>query len=127
MTGWRDYLCDFPDDGGATLDRVLEEMSAESEAALIHSTLPYYLVRLSSPGAAFALAITVPGACQVEEVTGHAEVLVPVTARAYCEQQIGDLNHGPARWTRIERIEAREDVWEEFHRRWRSYRRQWRQ
>lgn len=127
MNGWREYLCAFPDDDDVTLDRVLEKMSAGSSGALIQSPLPYYLIRLSSAGAAVALTITVPGVLKVDGVTDDPEVLVPWSARLYCEQQIVDLNHGPARWTRLERIEAREDVWKEFHHHWTSYRRQWRQ
>lgn len=127
MSGWCDYLCDFPDDGGATLDRVLDEMAAGSSYNLVHSPLPYFRVRLASPGAAIALAITVCGVVQIEGITDDLEVLVPLAARPLCEQQIADLNHGPARWTRLERIEARGDAWTEFQRSWTSYRRQWRQ
>lgn len=124
MNGWSDFLCDFPDDGDVTLDRVLENMSAASSGALIHSPLPYYRVRLSSPGAAVALAITVPGVFQVKGITDDVEALVLWSSRHGCEQQIVDLNHGPARWTRLERIEARGDAWTEFYRHWTSYRRQ---
>ena len=122
MTGWCDFLCDFPDDGGTTLDRVLDDMAAGSRFGLVHSPLPYFRVRLASPGAAIALAITVSGVVQIEGITADVEVLVPWSARALCEQQIAGLNHGPARWTRLERIEAREDSWTEFQRRWASYR-----
>lgn len=120
MTGWCDYLCDFPDDADVTLDRVLNSMPDGSEFALTHTSLPYYRARLSSPGAAVALAITVPGVVQIIGITEGVEVLVPRAARPACEQQIADLNHGPARWTRLERIEARGDVWSEFERLWRS-------
>lgn len=122
MTGWCDHLCDFPDDGGTTLDRVLDEMSDGSSSNLIHSPLPYFRVRLASRGAAIALAITVSGVVQIEGITADVEVLVPWAARPLCEQQIVGLNHGPARWTRLERIEAREDLWSEFQRSWASYR-----
>jgi len=124
MTGWCDYFCDFPDDGGATLDAVLGAMPTGLGCALIHMSLPFYRARLSSPGAAVSLVITVPGVLQIEGVTDDVEVLVPWSARKYCEQQIADLNHGPTRWTRLERIEAREDVWATFEHHWR---RQWRQ
>lgn len=120
MTDWCDYLCDFPDDGGATLDRVLDEMAAGSSSNLVHSPLPYFRVRLASPGAAIALAITVCGVVQIEGITDIFEVLVPWSARLCCEQQIADLTHGPARWTRLERIEARGDGWTEFQRSWLS-------
>lgn len=124
MTGWCDYLCDFPDDGGATLDAVLGAMPAGSGGALTHTPLPYYRARLSSPGAAVALAISVTGVVQVEDIIGDAELLVPWPARPLCEQQIADLNHGPTRWTQLERIEAREDVWQTFERLWHRH---WRQ
>lgn len=127
MTGWCDFLCDFPDDGGATLDRVLDEMAAGSRFNLVHSPLPYFRVRLASPGAAIALAVTVSGVVQIEGITDEMEVLVPWSARLCCERQIADLNHGPARWTRLERIEARGYAWTEFQRSWTRYRRQKRQ
>lgn len=120
MTGWCDYLCDFPDDADVTLDRVLNSMPDGSESALTHTSLPYYRARLSSPGAAVALAITVPGVVQIIGITEGIEVLVPRVARPACEQQIADLNHGPARWTRLERIEAHREVWREFERLWSS-------
>lgn len=118
MTCWRDYLCDFPDDGDASLDAVLGAVPAGAGCALIHTPMPYYRARLSSRGAAVALAITVPGVLQIDGVTDDVEVLVPWSARKGCEQQIADLNHGPTRWTRLERIEAREDVWRVFEQVW---------
>lgn len=124
VTGWCDYLCDFPDDADVTLNRVLDAMPTGSGSSLTHTTLPYYRARLSSRGAAIALAITVPGALQIDGVTDDIDVLVPLSARRFCEQQIVDLNHGHARWTQLERIEAREDVWETFERLWRRH---WRQ
>ena len=124
MKGWCNFLCDFPDDGDSTLDRVLDDMAEGSGSRLVHTSLPYFRVRLTSPGAAIALAITVSGVLQIEGITDEMEVLVPWSSRSCCEQQIADLNHGPARWTRLERIEARGDAWTEFQRSWLSYRRQ---
>lgn len=116
MNDWCDYLCDFPDDADVTLNRVLDAMPTGSESGLTHTSLPFCRARLASPGAAVALVITVPGVLQVSEITEDEEVLVPWSARSACEQQIADLNHGPTRWTRLERIEARREVWEEFER-----------
>lgn len=125
MTGWCDYLCDFPDDDGVTLDAVLDALPSGS--SIIHTPVPMFRLRLTSPGAAVALRLSVPGLQQVEGLTSGVEVLVPWSERACCERQIADLNHGSARWTRLERIEAREDVWLEFQEHWESYGCQWRQ
>lgn len=125
MSDWSDYLCDFPDDGDATLDRVLSAMPDGS--GIIHTSLPMFRLRVASTGAAAMLRITIPGVEQVDEVCDDAELLVPWEARPACEAQIEALNHGPARWTRLERIEAREDVWPTFEHLWRHQWRQWRQ
>lgn len=125
MTGWRDYLCDFPDDDDATLDRVLNAMP--DGAGIIHTPLPMFRLRVASPGAAAMLRITIPGVELVDGITGDAEVLVPLATRPACEAQIENLNHGPAHWTRLERIEVREDMWPTFEYLWRRQWRQWRQ
>lgn len=125
MTGWCDYLCDFPDDGGGTLDRVLGELP--DGAGIIHTPLPVFRLRVASPGAAAMLRITILGVEQVDGVCGDGEVLVPWAARPACEAQIESLSHGPAQWTRLERIEARGDVWPTFESLWRCQWRQWRQ
>lgn len=125
MSGWCAYLCDFPDNGDATLNRVLSEMP--DATGIVHTPVPMFRLRVGSPGAAAMLRITIPGVEQVDEITGEAEVLVPWAARSACESQIENLNHGPARWTRLERIEARGDVWPTFERLRRRHWRQWRQ
>jgi len=125
MSDWFDHLCDFPDDGDASLDRILGAM--RGGAGIIHTPVPMFRLGVASPGAAAVLRITIPGVEQVEGITGAAEVLVPWEARSACEAQIMTLNHGPAHWTRLERIEAREDVWPTFEDLWRRQWRQWRQ
>lgn len=125
MSRWSDYLCDFPDDGEVSLDRILGAMP--DGAGIIHTPVPMFRLRVASPGAAAVLRITIPGVEQVGGITCDAEVLVPWEARSACEAQIENLNHGPARWTRLERIEAREDVWPTFEDLWRRQWRQWRQ
>lgn len=125
MSGWCDYLCDFPDDGDATVDRVLNAMP--DGAGIIHTPLPMFRLRVASTGAAAMLRITIPGVERVDGLCGETEVLVPWEARPACEAQIESLNHGPAHWTRLERIEARGDVWPMFEHLWRRQWRQWRQ
>jgi hypothetical protein len=125
MSGWCDYLCDFPDDGNVALDRVLSAMP--DSGRVIHTPLPMFRLRVASPGAAAMLRIAIPDVEQVNGITGDAEVLVPWGARSACEAQIESLNHGPARWTRLERIEARGDMWPMFEHLWRRQWRQWRQ
>lgn len=122
MSDWCDYLCDFPDDCDFALDRVLSAMPDGAE--IIHTPLPLFRLRVASMGAAAMLRITISGVERVEDVCGETELLVPWEARSACEAQIESLNHGPAHWTRLERIEAREDVWPTFETLWR---RQWRQ
>lgn len=114
MSGWCDFLCDFPDDDDATLDAILGTLPGWPGCALTHTPLPYFRARLSSSGAAVALAIAVPDVLQVRGITEDSEVLVPLYARVACERQIADLNHGPTRWTRLGRIEASEEVWQIF-------------
>ena len=82
MSGWCDYLCDFPDDGNVTLDRILSAMP--DGAVIIHTPLPTFRLRVASPGAAAMLRITIPG---VERIEGSpaTEVLVPWAARSACE------------------------------------------
>jgi hypothetical protein len=118
MNGWCDFTCDFPDDGNATLDRVLNAMPAGSCGALTHTPIPYFRLRLSSPGAAASLAISVNGVRQIRGFTDNFEVLVPWSARSFCEQQIIALNHGTVRWTQLDRIEATKEVWIVFERLW---------
>lgn len=118
MKNWRDYLCVFPDDGDATLDRVLAAMPEDLASGLSHSPIPCFRLSLASDGAAVALVLGVPGVVQVEGLAEHGDVLVPWRSRAMCEQQIIDLNHGPAHWTRLERIEAGEESWETFCQHW---------
>lgn len=118
MNDWRDYLCVFPDDGDATLDRVLAAMPDDLASGLSHSPIPCFRLSLASDGAAVALVLGVAGVVQVEGLAEHSDVLVPCPSRVMCEQQIIDLNHGPARWTRLERIEAREESWQAFWQHW---------
>lgn len=118
MSEWCDFLCDFPDDDNATLDAVLAAMPDDRRAGLTHSPVPLFRLSLASEGAAISLVLGVDGVFQAEGFTTDVEVLVPWSSRPECEQQITDLNHGPAHWTRLERFEASGVAWQAFHQHW---------
>ncbi len=118
MIVWRDHLCDFPDDDDATLDAVLNALPEDIRGGLVHTRVPQFRLKLASPGAAVAIAMGVPGVLIFTDLTADDEVLVADSLRSKCECQVAALNSGSVRWTRLERIEAREDVWRAFHRVW---------
>ena len=119
MTTWVNFLCDLPDDDGATMEKILASMPLGSAFLLTHHPVCYRL-RLSSPGTALALSMTVPGLGRIEGITADAEVLVRDADRAVCDRWLDEISSEPGRWTRLEHVEARTDVWSSFERRWRQ-------
>ncbi|MDZ4069018.1 MAG: hypothetical protein U1E06_19620 [Tabrizicola sp.] len=119
MTTWVNFLCDLPDDDGATMETIIASMPLGSAFRLTHYPVCYRL-RLSSPGTALALCLAVPSLSQLEGITADAEVLVHDEARAVCDRWLDEISSEPGRWTRLEHVEARIDVWSSFETRWRQ-------
>lgn len=110
MMPWREFVYDFPDDDGRTLDRLLDAFPLRFGTDLTWMPFGGWRLELANPTSAVFLRMAVPELGVADERFPFLEthdLFVPWRLRPECEAELAERCPSPAIWTDLNVVSIR--------------------